>query len=76
MSEQLSLLDAELAPSLTPCDCERHATCPRCDPGYLEQDGDRAAGIVPFGNQSMWNSRSWSTLRTSAIVETRISAPL
>ena len=49
VSEQLSLLDAELAPTLRPCDCERHATCPRCDPDYIEQDGDRAAGIVTEG---------------------------
>ena len=49
MSEQLTLLRDDLEPALEQCDCERHATCPRCDPGYVEQDGDRAAGIVTAG---------------------------
>ena len=46
--EQLALLTADLAPAQHHCDCPRHATCPRCDPSYVERDGDRAAGIVPF----------------------------
>ena len=45
---QLSLLTDTLEPRLDGCDCPRHATCPRCDPAYVERDGDRAAGIVPF----------------------------
>jgi hypothetical protein len=50
VNEQLTLLTPELVPTLRPCDCPRHATCPRCDPDYEEQDGDRAAGVVTAGS--------------------------
>ena len=41
--EQLTL---DSALKVQTCTCDRHATCPRCDPDYVEQDGDWAAGIV------------------------------
>jgi hypothetical protein len=49
VSEQLQLLDEQLELRQHACDCPRHASCPRCDTDYVEQDGDRAAGIVTAG---------------------------
>jgi hypothetical protein len=49
MNTQLTLADELRRPPEHACDCPRRSTCPRCDPDYVEQDGDRAAGIVSAG---------------------------
>ena len=62
MPEQLALFTSEHEPTLHACDCPRHATCPRCDPDYVEQDGDWANGIVTFENCGLLKNSSHNVI--------------